>query len=155
MTQDARTRVRAFLDFPLPNDSDLLFSYRGTELRRSDLRTLLAAHEELAEVRAERDALLEKPISLAKMDSVDDDATDRMIAYYWHEQAQEARAERDAALDGDKVSEEMIEAGVKELRVNLDLSEGLLDDLEDDSNLHIALRAAYLAMRGAALKVIV
>lgn len=45
-----------------------------------------------------------------------------------------------------EVTPEMIEAGVKELRANLDLSEGLLDELEDDSNLHISLRAAYLAM---------
>jgi hypothetical protein len=47
---------------------------------------------ELTEVRAERDALLQKPIDLAKMDSIDDDATDRMIAYYWWQQAQDARA---------------------------------------------------------------
>jgi hypothetical protein len=48
------------------------------------------------------------------------------------------------------VTEAVIEAGVKELRANLDLSDGLLDELEDDSNLHIALRAAYLAMTNAA-----
>jgi hypothetical protein len=47
------------------------------------------------------------------------------------------------------VTEDAIEAGVKELRANLDLSEGLLDELEDDSNLHIALREAYLAMSNA------
>ncbi len=49
---------------------------------------------ELAEVRAERDALLQKPIDLAKMDSIDDDngTPDKMIAYYWHQQAQDARA---------------------------------------------------------------
>jgi hypothetical protein len=52
----------------------------------------------LTEVRAERDALLEKPINLAKMDSInDEDGTpEKMVAYYWHEQANEARAERDA-----------------------------------------------------------
>jgi hypothetical protein len=52
---------------------------------------------ELTELRAERDALLQKPIDLAKMDSIDDDATDRMIAYYWHQQAQDARARLERA----------------------------------------------------------
>lgn len=47
------------------------------------------------------------------------------------------------------ITDAMIEAGVKELRANLDLSSGLLDELEDDSNLHISLRAAYLAMQSA------
>ena len=50
---------------------------------------------EIAEARNERDALLERPITLAKMDSLDEDATDRMIAYYWCEQATEARKARD------------------------------------------------------------
>lgn len=47
---------------------------------------------ENAELRKERDALLQKPIDLAKMDSIDDEATDRMIAYYWWQQATDARA---------------------------------------------------------------
>lgn len=54
---------------------------------------------EIAELRAERDALLEKPLSLAKMDSIDGKKTDQMIAYYWHAQAVEARAERDALVE--------------------------------------------------------
>jgi hypothetical protein len=45
-----------------------------------------------AELRAERDALLQKPIDLAKMDSIDGGVADKMIAYYWCEQAQLARA---------------------------------------------------------------
>ncbi len=56
--------------------------------------TLTQQESELAEVRAERDALLQKPIDLAKMDSIDDDngTPDKMIAYYWHQQAHDARA---------------------------------------------------------------
>ena len=46
---------------------------------------------EIIELRSERDALLEVPVNLAKMDSIDEDATDRMIAYYWHSQCQDAR----------------------------------------------------------------
>lgn len=49
--------------------------------------------------------------------------------------------------DQGRVTEEMIEAGVKVLRAKLDLSDELLDDLELDRNLRIALRMAYLTMR--------
>jgi Mg-chelatase subunit ChlI len=47
---------------------------------------------EAAELRAERDALLQKPIDLAKLDSIDEDASGKMVAYYWWQQAQDARA---------------------------------------------------------------
>jgi hypothetical protein len=50
------------------------------------------ATEEAKELRAERDALLQKPIDLAKMDSIDEDASSKMVAYYWWQQALEARA---------------------------------------------------------------
>lgn len=49
---------------------------------------------ELLAVREERDALLQKPLDLARLDSIDDGVPDKMLAYYWCAQAQEARAER-------------------------------------------------------------
>ena len=52
----------------------------------------ISCEDELRELRAERDALLQEPIDLAKMDSIDDDAADKMVAYYWWQQAKEARA---------------------------------------------------------------
>lgn len=60
-----------------------------------------ALEAENAALRAERDALLQKPLDLAKMDSVDDDTdtSAKMIAYYWHDQAQEAR-DKNKALEG-------------------------------------------------------
>ena len=63
----------------------------------------------LVELRAERDALLQRPIDLAKMDSIDDDATDRMIAYYWWQQAQDARADLQRSNDA---KDEAIELGL-------------------------------------------
>ena len=49
---------------------------------------------ENAELRKERDALLQEPIDHAKMDSIDDggDTPTLMTAYYWWKQAKEARA---------------------------------------------------------------
>jgi hypothetical protein len=64
---------------------------------REALTTRSQPGEDLVELRKERDALLQKPIDLAKMDSIDDDATDKMIAYYWWQQAQDARAALNAA----------------------------------------------------------
>ncbi len=46
----------------------------------------------IAELREERDALLEKPIDLAKMDSIDDELTDQMISYFWWERSNELTA---------------------------------------------------------------
>ena len=48
--------------------------------------------------RAERDALLQRPIDLAKLDSIDDDATDKMLAYYWWQQTAQARVDLAEAL---------------------------------------------------------
>jgi hypothetical protein len=55
----------------------------------------------LDELRAERDALLRKPIDLAKMDSVDDDngTPGKMVAYYWWQQAQDARGANAALIE--------------------------------------------------------
>ena len=46
----------------------------------------------IAGLREERDALLEKPIDLAKMDSIDDELTDQMISYFWWERSNELTA---------------------------------------------------------------
>jgi hypothetical protein len=51
-----------------------------------------ALRVECEELRKERDALLQKPIDLAKMDSIDEDASGKMVAYYWWQQAQNAHA---------------------------------------------------------------
>ena len=50
----------------------------------------------LLAVREERDALLQRPLDLAKLDSIDDEegVPDKMVSYYWWQQTQEARAER-------------------------------------------------------------
>lgn len=56
------------------------------------LREPASEPSEADELRKERDALLQKPIDLAKMDSIDEEVTDRMIAYYWWQEAQDARA---------------------------------------------------------------
>jgi hypothetical protein len=61
-----------------------------------------------AAMRHERDALLEKPISLSKMDSIDDDTGAKMVAYYWCEQAEIAR---DVAQDLQAKVDEAVEAG--------------------------------------------
>lgn len=50
-----------------------------------------ALSAEAAELRAERDALLQKPLDMAKLDSIDDGVPEKMLAYYWLEQAQDAR----------------------------------------------------------------
>jgi hypothetical protein len=68
--------------------------YEGQQLSRATAALAAASLPDetlLAEVRAERDALLQQPIDLAKMHSVDEDANDKMVAYYWHGQAQDAR----------------------------------------------------------------
>ena len=50
---------------------------------------LIAENEQL---RKERDVLLQEPIDLAKLDSIDEDASGQMVAYYWWKQAQGARS---------------------------------------------------------------
>jgi hypothetical protein len=87
---------------------------------------LTAMREELTEVRAERDALLEKPIDLAKMDSIDEELNDRMIAYYWHEQAQEARAELAAMREEIERKDER----TADLELALDLALEWLGEME-------------------------
>jgi hypothetical protein len=49
----------------------------------------------IEQLRTDRNALLQKPIDLAKMDSADDEegVPEKMVAYYWCEQATEARAQ--------------------------------------------------------------
>jgi hypothetical protein len=67
---------------------------------------LESAQAEIAELRSERDNLLQKPIDLSKLDSIDDGVGEKMVAYYWWEQAQEARAEiaRLTTVSGDMVA---------------------------------------------------
>jgi hypothetical protein len=83
------------IDHGEPNEA----VYRAkVEQLRADAAAILSLTAEAKELRAERDALLEKPIDLSKMDSIDEGVPDKMLAYYWHEQAQEARA-RNKALE--------------------------------------------------------
>ena len=67
-------------------------AYReAAEALTADGERIAELEAEIIELRSERDALLQVPVNLAKMDSIDEDATDRMIAYYWHSQCQDAR----------------------------------------------------------------
>ena len=74
-----------------------------TQLKERDglLDKNKALEDECAALRTERGALLQKPLDLAKMDSIDDDddTSTKMIAYYWHDQAQEARDKNKALVE--------------------------------------------------------
>jgi outer membrane murein-binding lipoprotein Lpp len=88
------------------------------EAATDTIRTLIA---ENAALREERDALLQKPIDLAKMDSIDDDngTPEKMVAYYWHQQAEEARAECRTLIAREERLRADIEAKREDLRVTM------------------------------------
>jgi hypothetical protein len=74
-------------------DVEFLIGQLGPAPKPDAPSTAADAEDDAEWLRKERDALLQRPIDLAKMDSIDEDATDRMITYYWWQQAQEAREE--------------------------------------------------------------
>jgi hypothetical protein len=104
--------------YPVADAEKNAFQY-GKDCATADIETavrkyithtadaLESTQAEIAELRSERDNLLQKPIDLSKLDSIDDGVGEKMVAYYWWEQAQEARAEiaRLTTVSGDMVEE--------------------------------------------------
>jgi hypothetical protein len=83
------------------------YSARKWNAAQAAMTRTVSPSPEIAELRSERDNLLQKPIDLSKLDSIDDGVGEKMVAYYWWEQAQEARAEiaRLTTVSGDMVEE--------------------------------------------------
>jgi hypothetical protein len=96
------------------------FATQGAEWQHDPLcqqaaDALESAQAEIAELRSERDALLQKPIDLSKLDSIDEGAGEKMVAYYWWEQAQDARSEMARLTEAlDTFEREYLPSGLRE-----------------------------------------